>query len=196
MSDNADSTLESVGLDDIKPAHYSRRAVANVRKCQCRTCGLTFLSRFRTTADFVFRHLVSATKSVSEAPLQRARMSHASVRYAQELKSQSFRSISILCDASPKGKMDAPCRRLASHRKQTKTSGQAQVWLPVVAVNDFAAVLTLQRMSDLHASSVDTGTKMTAAARVADSCTERLVAKPKSEEHRPKMLLNSNQIPG
>ena len=64
-----------------------------------------------------------------------------------------------------------------------------QVWLPVISVNDVASILCLQRMSELHASNVATGTEMEAAAKIADSTTELLLASQREQDQRPKMLL-------
>ena len=64
-----------------------------------------------------------------------------------------------------------------------------KVWLPVVAVNDFAAVVSLQRFTDLHASTVDDSLKMSMAHRVADEATAALIADPRKGEHRAKLIL-------
>ncbi|OLQ13563.1 hypothetical protein AK812_SmicGene2422 [Symbiodinium microadriaticum] len=50
----------------------------------------------------------------------------------QEISKMTLKSLSILCDASPKGHMN--------------------VWLPVLCCNDFAAVGTLQKLAPLHFS--------------------------------------------
>ncbi|CAE7741926.1 unnamed protein product [Symbiodinium sp. CCMP2456] len=63
------------------------------------------------------------------------------------------------------------------------------VWLPVVSVNQFASVATLQKLSALQPSTVDAAEKMRAAQQVADSTTKLLVADRNTTEHRPKMQL-------
>ena len=65
-----------------------------------------------------------------------------------------------------------------------------EVWLPIIAVNNTASVLTLQKLSELHASNVDSSVKMSAASKIADSTTDLLVANPQSQDQRPRMLLD------
>ena len=67
----------------------------------------------------------------------------------------------------------------------------AQVWLPVVAANSFAAVYALLCMCQLHASSVSNEKKMAVAATVADSTSQLLCANPKTGDQKPKMQPNS-----
>ncbi|CAE7579412.1 unnamed protein product [Symbiodinium sp. CCMP2592] len=86
---------------------------------------------------------------------------------SQEMAQQSLKSLAFLCDASPKGCVD--------------------VWLPVVAANQFASVATLQKLSALLPSTADASEKMKAAQQVADSTTKLLVASRDKKEHRPKM---------
>ncbi|CAE6939951.1 unnamed protein product [Symbiodinium sp. CCMP2592] len=66
-------------------------------------------------------------------------------------------------------------------------AAEPEVWLPVVAANQFASVATLQKLSALLPSTADASEKMKAAQQVADSTTKLLVASRDKKEHRPKM---------
>ncbi|CAE7596873.1 unnamed protein product [Symbiodinium sp. CCMP2456] len=68
------------------------------------------------------------------------------------MQSQTARSLLIMADASPKGKLD--------------------VWSPVLFCGRAAACMPLQRMSDLLASTASVETKLEEAQRAADSFAE------------------------
>ena len=53
-----------------------------------------------------------------------------------------------------------------------------------------ASVLSLQKLSELHASNVDARVKMDAAAKIADSTTEMLLCNPKEKDAKPRMSLD------
>ena len=61
-------------------------------------------------------------------------------------------------------------------------------------MNNVASVLTVQRLSELHASGVDANTKMSMAAKIADSTTQLLLANPEAQDQRPRMLLDSSLL--
>ena len=109
----------------------------------------------------------------------------------QELASQTRKSVTLLCDASPKGKMNVSQLHIVQNPEHLALF-MHKVWLPVVSVNDFAAVLSLQRFTDLHASTVDESLKMSMAHRVADEATAALIADPRKGEHRAKLILGCN----
>ena len=49
------------------------------------------------------------------------------------------------------------------------------------------SLFTLQRLSDLHASTVSDAEKLQTAASITDDLVHRLIADEKKGEHKPKM---------
>ncbi|CAE7468345.1 hemA, partial [Symbiodinium sp. KB8] len=103
----------------------------------------------RLASDLAFRYLRLAGTSIT-----------------QELNQQTFRSLSFLCDASPKA--------------------FKELWCPIVGVNNLAVPWVVQRLSDLLPSTAETSEKLQAAQEVADGLAGKMVddsrarAKPKS----------------
>ena len=108
----------------------------------------------------------------------------------QEMEKQKLKSLAFLCDASPKGCVDAfRLQHAAVKSENIRYTTELQVWLPVVAANEFASVATPQKLSALLPSTADASEKMKVAKQVADSTTQLLVAGRHTNEHRPKMKL-------
>ena len=96
----------------------------------------------------------------------------------------------LRCFAQRKdGCFQAAVEWCGKHSSSGRTPALAQVWLPVISVNGMASVLSLQRMTELHASTADVATKMATAAKVADSTTALLLAGDKDQDQKPRMLL-------
>ncbi|CAE7946240.1 unnamed protein product [Symbiodinium sp. KB8] len=109
----------------------------------------------RLTGDFLYRYWLKAANELR-----------------QDMKSQSARSLLIMADASPKGKLD--------------------VWSPIVFCGRAAACMPLQRMSDLLASTASVETKLQEAQRAADSFAE-LSSAAQAVGQKKKLLLGSKE---
>ena len=94
----------------------------------------------------------------------------------QELQQQKYKSFNVLCDASPKGKLDVTCWRLyLPCWKLTPCKVLlAEARLPLVSVQNTAVVWAIQKMGDLQPSTVSLDAKLEEAQRVADGFAERM----------------------
>ncbi|CAE7331982.1 unnamed protein product [Symbiodinium microadriaticum] len=110
----------------------------------------------RLTGDFLYRYWLKAANELR-----------------QDMKSQSARSLLIMADASPKGKLD--------------------VWSPIVFCGRAAACMPLQRMSDLLASTASVETKLQEAQRAADSFAELSSAAQAVGQKKPKAISTIRQ---
>ncbi|CAE7690194.1 unnamed protein product, partial [Symbiodinium necroappetens] len=110
----------------------------------------------RLTGDFLYRYWLKAANELR-----------------QDMKSQSARSLLIMADASPKGKLD--------------------VWSPILFCGRAAACMPLQRMSDLLASTASVETKLQEAQRAADSFAELSSAAQAVGQKKPKAISTIRQ---
>ena len=97
-----DATLADLGLCSMMPSHYTRHPGKNVGK-QTSMCRL----QCRKTADFVYRYMKKCNDVLMKAE-SHDRNIVMNLVLRQELASQKHKSVCLLCDASPKARMDAP----------------------------------------------------------------------------------------
>ncbi|CAE7495031.1 unnamed protein product [Symbiodinium sp. CCMP2592] len=90
-----------------------------------------------------------------------------------ELSQQTFRSLSFLCDASPKA--------------------FKELWCPIVATNDLAVPWVVQRLSDLLATTADTSSKLEAAQEIADGLAGKMIDDSRARAKQPKSLSKLQQ---
>ncbi|CAE7299579.1 unnamed protein product, partial [Symbiodinium sp. KB8] len=98
-----------------------------------------FTPATQLASDFLYRH--------SHNPA-----THKCNIYGQDLSHQRFRSLELIVDASPKGKLD--------------------VWSPIGYAGRVAAALPLQRLSALAVSTVSVQTKMEEGQKIVDKFAE------------------------
>ncbi|CAE7572183.1 unnamed protein product [Symbiodinium sp. CCMP2456] len=91
----------------------------------------------------------------------------------EALGKMKFKSVGVLCDASPKAKM---------------------IWLPIIVMPNKIGLATLQRLSGLLPSSASPEEKMEVAAMVADSRTRNVVAETKQKDLKKQLKLGQ-QLP-
>ncbi|CAE7802321.1 unnamed protein product [Symbiodinium sp. CCMP2592] len=112
----------------------------------------------RTTSDFMCRYLRRTQDDLKE-----------------ELSQMTFKSVGVLCDASPKAKMD--------------------IWLPIIVMPNKIGLATLQRLSGLLPSNASPEDKIQVAEMVADSRTVNVaVACTKQKELKKKLPKALNAI--
>ena len=90
------------------------------------------------------------------------------------MERQLFPHISVMCDASPKGKLDAP-RLHQSIQVYTQHGFVAtKLWMPLITMGKFVSIGTVQKLSTLLPSSATAQQKLEAATLVAESATASL----------------------
>ena len=102
-----------------------------------------------------------------------------------------FKSINVLCDASPKSFREAswPYKTAMFTFPVSRQNIQSEVWVPVLSVGDTAAAWSIQQLSDLMRSEASDNIKMQEAEKVIDAMAERFVEKDK-ETAKAKMCLS------
>ncbi|CAE7454819.1 unnamed protein product [Symbiodinium sp. CCMP2592] len=109
----------------------------------------------KTTSDFMCRYLRRTQDDLKE-----------------ELSQMTFKSVGVLCDASPKAKM---------------------IWLPIIVMPNKIGLATLQRLSGLLPSNASPEDKIQVAEMVADSRTVNVaVACTKQKELKKKLQLGQH----
>ncbi|CAE7427258.1 unnamed protein product [Symbiodinium necroappetens] len=97
----------------------------------------------RLVSDYVFRFLRRAATALK-----------------QELQQQKYKSVNILCDASPKSRMD--------------------VWLPIISCGSMASPWVLQRLADLQVTTVGNTAKMDMVQQLCDTMAENMTVERKN----------------
>ena len=102
---------------------------------------------------------------------------HSECNFFQELDRMPIPSIAMIVDASPKAKMDASCqnRGCFSFCCNCRTENVLEVWCPLIVVNKTLISWVLQRMSDIHFSTVSNEMKMKEGEKVMDDMATRFL---------------------
>ena len=123
-------------------------------------------------------------------------------RTAQELAKQTFKNLGVICDASPKGKLDVSCQVLVFcafgcrliYPVEENSTMQAKVWLPLLTINETACLAALQKKADLLCSTASSDTKLDAAEQVADHYLASMAAAPGTQQQKPKQSLGFHNM--
>ena len=78
----------------------------------------------RTTADFIHRYLRKTEQTMAEAtvPERPNKLDLESLYFWQALGSLRHKSLTIICDASPKAKLEDSCRQMEHHFRSSPLS--------------------------------------------------------------------------
>ena len=98
-----------------------------------------------------------------------------------------FKSINVICDASPKAFREVPRQKQLHDLGASPACTFHQVWVPVLSAGECAAAWSIQQLSDLMRSEVADDVKLQEAEKVIDSMASKFVEQDK-EKAKSKML--------
>ncbi|OLQ00981.1 hypothetical protein AK812_SmicGene16301 [Symbiodinium microadriaticum] len=137
-----------------------------------------------TSSDFMLRYTRRTEEDLTEA-----------------LKLMKFKSVGLICDASPKAKMDAARLQGSLFRISRFDISHVfcdcpdrQIWLPILVMPETIGLGTLQRLSALLASTASHDEKMKAAALISDSRTMSVLGEMQKKENKKQLKLGPKAL--
>ena len=110
----------------------------------------------------------------------------------QELAQAKWPAICIMCDASPKGKLDVTgLQFLLTRVLKCETQLDAKIWLPLISVESQILAWTPQRLPELTPTTIPADEKLREASTVAEAIAVRFLDDEKSKAKVRNLPLDS-----